>query len=129
MRRNFEHSCDQVTFKMLPSNAYHNSNGNRSHPNVLSYRWFLTKVITIDSRNTMASSYHSKVRSTQNKGATFLFCLEHGWSQKISTVDTDLINFVGVQRFHQNIKWIMCFQRDLPTLCLQKRHCSSAFPY
>ena len=26
----------------------------------------------------MVSSYHSKIRSTQNKGVTFLFCFGHG---------------------------------------------------
>ena len=37
---------------------------------------------------------------------------------KVSTVKTDLINFVSFQCFQENIKWIMCFQRDLPTKTL-----------
>ena len=64
----------------------------------------------------MTSSYHSKVRSTQNKGVTFFFgkwtfiiifpCLGEA---KVSTVNSDLTNFVDVQRLHENIKWIMYF--------------------
>ena len=58
----------------------------------------------------MISSYHSKVRSTKNKGVTFLFgswnfiifpCL---CEAKVSIVNSDLINFVDVQRLHENIK-------------------------
>ena len=30
------------------------------------------------TRNTMVSSYHSKIRSTQNKEVTFVFCFGHG---------------------------------------------------
>ena len=64
----------------------------------------------------MTSSYHSKVRSTQNKGVTFLFgtwtfsvifpCLGE---VKVSTVNFDVRNVVDVQRLHDNIKWIMYF--------------------
>ena len=35
------------------------------------------KIITINTRNAMSSSYYSKVRSTTSKGVTFLFCLGH----------------------------------------------------
>ena len=73
-------------------------------------------------RNTMSSSYHSKVISTENKGVTFLFCLVHGllvifshvfsfYFPKVSTVNSDLINFVDVQRLHENIKWIVFLTR------------------
>ena len=61
-------------------------------------------------RNTMTSSYHSRVRSAQNKGVTFIFdkwnfiiifpCLGE---TKVS-VNSDLTNFVDVQRLHDNIK-------------------------
>ena len=57
----------------------------------------------------MTSSYHSKVRSTQNKGVTFLFWLAHGIifpclsEAKVSTVNSDLTNFVDIQRFNENI--------------------------
>ena len=64
----------------------------------------------------MTSSYHSKVRSTQNKEVTFLFGT---WNfiiifprlseAKVSTVNSDLTNFVDVQRLHEHIKWIMYF--------------------
>ena len=70
----------------------------------------------------MSSSYHSKVISTENKGVTFLFCLVHGllvifshvfsfYFPKVSTVNSDLINFVDVQRLHENIKWIVFLTR------------------
>ena len=59
----------------------------------------------------MISSYHSKVRSTQNDGVTFLF---DTWNfiiifprlgeAKVSTVNSDLTNFVYLQRLHENIK-------------------------
>ena len=32
----------------------------------------------MNPQNLMTSSYYSKIRSTQNKGVTFLFCLGHG---------------------------------------------------
>ena len=73
-------------------------------------------------RNTMSSSYHSKVISTESKGVTFLFCLVHGllvifshvfsfYFLKVSIVNSDLINFVDVQRLHENIKWIVFLTR------------------
>ena len=59
----------------------------------------------------MTSSYHSKIRSTQNKEVTFLFGT---WNfiiifprlseAKVSTVNSDPTNFVNVQRLHENIK-------------------------
>ena len=62
----------------------------------------------------MVSSYHSKVRSTENKEVTFLFCFVNGllvlfshffsYFPEVSTVNSDLINFVDVQRLHENIK-------------------------
>ena len=61
----------------------------------------------------MTSSYHSKVRSAQNKGAMFLF---DTWNfiiifpslgkAKVSSVNSDLANFADVQRLYENIKWI-----------------------
>ena len=65
----------------------------------------------------MSSSHHSKVRYTQNKGVMFLLCLEHGLSYyfpmfgetNVSTVNSELINFVDVQHLHENINWIMYF--------------------
>ena len=47
----------------------------------------------------------------------------------VSTVNTNLIKFVGDQRLHKNIKWIMSFWRSLAIICLQERSCCSAFPY
>ena len=34
----------------------------------------------MNTRNTMVSSYHSKVRSTQKKGVTFLFFFFETWT-------------------------------------------------
>ena len=56
-------------------NNCRNRDGNRSHPNVLFYRWFKNKMKT---RNTMAPSHHSKVSSTQNQRVPFFCCLGHG---------------------------------------------------
>ena len=67
----------------------------------------------------MSFSYHSKVRSTQNKGVTFLFffgtCINFSKTKvniifpclgeaKVSTVNSDLTNFVDAQRVDENIK-------------------------
>ena len=61
----------------------------------------------------MSSSYDSKVRSTQNKGVMFLFCFGTCTfsiifpclgEAKVSTINSDLTNFVDVQRLHENIK-------------------------
>ena len=64
-------------------------------------------------QNTMVSSYYSKIRSTQNKGVTFLLfgtstyfsiispCLDEA---KVSTVNTNLKKFIGVQCLHKTIK-------------------------
>ena len=47
----------------------------------------------------------------------------------VSTVNTNLIKFVGDQRLHKNIKCMMSFWRSLAIICLQERSCCSAFPY
>ena len=80
----------------------------------------------------MTSSYHSKVRSTQSKGVTFLFgtwnCIiifSRLGKGKVSTVNSDLTNFVHVQCLHEKIKWFMYFYQGLAIICLQKRYCSS----
>ena len=59
----------------------------------------------------MTSSYHSKVRSTQNKEVTLLFgtwnfivIFPRVGEAKVSTVNSDLRNFVDVQCLHENIK-------------------------
>ena len=64
---------------MVLSKIYDNSDGSRSHPNVLSNLWLvLNKKIKIKTQNTMGSSDHSKVRSTQAKRVLFFYCLGHG---------------------------------------------------
>ena len=40
LRWNFEDSRDQVAFRMALLKNYLNTDGRRSYPNVLSYRWF-----------------------------------------------------------------------------------------
>ena len=59
----------------------------------------------------MTSSYHSKGRSTQNKGVTFLIgtwnfiiIFPRLGEAKVSTVNSDRTNFVDFQRLHKNIK-------------------------
>ena len=60
----------------------------------------------------MSSSYHSKVRSTQNKSRvslssgtwTFSIIFPCLGEAKVSTVNSDLKNVVNVQRLHENIK-------------------------
>ena len=37
LRTNYNHNCDQITFTMELSKNYHNSDGSRSHPIVLSF--------------------------------------------------------------------------------------------
>ena len=66
----------------------------------------------MNARYTMASSSHSNVISTQNNEVTFLFCLDMHFSinfpclgeARASTINSDLTNFAGVQRLHENIK-------------------------
>ena len=53
-----------------------------------------------------------------------LHCLD-----EVSTVNSDVTNFLGVQHLHKNIQWVMGFYLSLTTLCLQKRCCCSAFLY
>ena len=59
----------------------------------------------------MTTSYHSKVRSTQNKGVTFLFgtwnfiiIFSRLGEAKVFTVNSELTNFVDVPCLHENIK-------------------------
>ena len=58
----------------------------------------------------MSSLYHSKVkRSTQNKAVMFLSCLSHGpylGEAKVSTVISDLTNFVDVNVFMKTINYV-----------------------
>ena len=64
------------------------------------------------TRNTMASSYHAKVTSTQNKGVPLFFCLGHGvyyyiflFGKSQSFSDSSyLIMLIDVQRLHENGK-------------------------
>ena len=64
---------------MVLSKNYDNSDGSRSHPNVLSYLWLvLYKKVKMKTQNSIASSDHSKVRSTQEKRALFFSWLGHG---------------------------------------------------
>ena len=137
MGRNFELSCDQVTFKMPLSKKM----PWQWRKSFSSKRPFLPLVLNKNNNNKHAE-YHGifilfKVQIYWKQGShiSLLFgtglllnhfsCLEEA---NISTVNTNLIKFVGDQRLHKNIKWIMCFWRGLAILCLQERYCCSAFP-
>ena len=66
----------------------------------------------MSTRNTMISSYHSKARSTHNKGITFFLFWDMDFSiiflcldgAKGFTVNSNLSNLVEFQRLHENIK-------------------------
>ena len=81
VEKNFEHGCDEVAFRMalsekLPS---YNSGENRSHRSIL---LILNKKIKKNTRNTLASLYHSKVRSIIKMGSHFSFA----WVIEFSTI-------------------------------------------
>ena len=65
-RRNFEHSCDQVTVAEVALIQV-------PFPNV-DYK----QKIKMNTHNTMASSCHSKISSTQNMGVLLFSCLGQG---------------------------------------------------
>ena len=82
--------------------------------------------------------FKGQIYSKQGSHISFLFgiwtyfkyisCLDEA---QVSTVNTNLIKFVGVQCLHKTIKWIMwimCFWRGLAILCLQGHYCWSEFP-
>ena len=137
LERNFEHSCDQVTFKMPLSKKMLW----QWRKSVSSKRPFLPLVLNKNNNNKHAE-YHGifilfKVQIYWKQGShiSLLFgtglllnhfsCLEEA---NISTVNTNLIKFVGDQRLHKNITLIMCFWMGLAILCLQERYCCSEFP-
>ena len=107
-----------------------------------SKRPFLPLVLNKNNNNKHAE-YHGifilfkgQIYSKQGSHISLLFgtwtcfrIISHSWIvAKVSTVNTNLIKFVGDQRLHKNIKWVMCFWRGLAILCLQERYCCSAFP-
>ena len=61
---------------MALSKNYHNSDGSRSDRNVSPV--VLSKKIKMKTRNTIASSYHLKFSSTQDRGVLFFSCWGHG---------------------------------------------------
>ena len=72
--------------------------------------------------NTMASSYHSKVRSTQNMVVPISYCLGHGVWYNVSMFwqffsdHSNLTNLIEIQRWHQNGKWIISVSNGVYTL-------------
>ena len=78
MRRNFEYSCDQATFRMLLSNE---STVTVMEAFLIQVP-FLPLVLNKSNNDEHEESYEIfiplKIRSTQNTGVTFLFCLGHG---------------------------------------------------
>ena len=75
--KNFEHSCDQ-----LLSEWYFREKNITTEVvfiQLLSYNVVSKqKNIKMKTQNSTAYSYHSKVTSTQNKGASFFSCFGHG---------------------------------------------------
>lgn len=78
-----------------------------------------------NTRNTIASSYNSKVWSTQSIGVQFSPCLGHGkWyyiitclgNGKVFADNSKLINLFDAQLFHENVKWIKCVSDMVYTL-------------
>ena len=72
--------------------------------------------------NTMASSYHSKVRSTQNMVVPISYCLGHGVWYNVSMFwqffsdNSNLTNLIEIQRWYQNGKWIISVSNGVYTL-------------
>ena len=74
--------------------------------------------------NTIVSSYHSKVSSTQNMRVPSHFSL--AWvmefnivspcSGKVFSGSSNLTNLVDLQRLHENGKWVMCVPDEVYTL-------------
>ena len=103
----FKHSISSNFQNATFETNYHNSDGSHSPPSVLFYRFVLNKI-----NNNKHAEYHvifipfKGQRSTQNKAVMFLFCLGHGriifpylGEAKVSTVNSDLTNFVHVNVF------------------------------
>ena len=93
LKRNFEHSCDQVTFKMplLKKMPW------RWRKSFSSKRPFLPLVL--NKNNNKHADYHGifilfKGQTTQNKRVTFLFCLGHGFALEL------LLMFGWSRRFY-----------------------------
>ena len=78
LRTNFKHSCDQVTFSvtfsMVLSKNYHNSDGSCSHQNVISYRRSYTKNKNENTKyHSILISFKSQVYSRQGSPISLLF--------------------------------------------------------
>ena len=137
MGRNFQQSCDQVTFKMpLSKNII-----TVTEVVFSSKPPFLPLVLNKNNNNDHAE-YHGifilfkgQINSKQGSHISLLFgtwtcfrIISYVWIEaKVSTVNTNLIKFVGDQRLHKNIKWIMSFWRGLAIICLQERYYCSEF--
>ena len=76
----------------------------------------------MNTRNTTASSYHSKVRSTQNMVVPLFYCLGHGVWYNVSMFclffsdSSNLTNLIEIQRWHQSGKWIISVSNGVYTL-------------
>ena len=119
MGRNFEHSCDQVTFK-LPLFKKTPWQWRKSFS---SKRLFLPLVLSKNNNNEHAE-YHGIFilfkGQIYSKQGSHIFLLFGTWTcfritslassldeANVSTVNTNLTKFVGDQRLHKNIKWIV----------------------
>ena len=93
--------------------------------------------IKMNSQNTMASSYNSKVGSTPSNGVPFFPCLCHGkWyyitsclrKGKLFADNSNLTNLFEVQSLHENGRWIKYVSDGFYTL-FNKRSCCSTLLY
>ena len=119
MRRDFEYSCDQATFRIplskkklpeqwrelfLPKCPFLtlvlNKNNNSKHAEY--------HVIFIPFKDKIYSKQVSQISVLFEKWTLVSFPPMFGWSQS-STVNSDLTNFVDVQLLQENIKWISLY--------------------
>ena len=76
-RRNFGHSCDQVTFRISLSEKW-SWQWRRTLPSKYhSWKLVLNKKLKLNTWNTISFSYHLKVISTQNTRIQFFSCISH----------------------------------------------------
>ena len=83
----------------------------------------------------MASSYHAKVTSTQNKGVPLFSCLGHGvyyyiflFGKSQSFSDSSyLIMLIDVQRLHENGKQILSVSNEAKWLSVRLRKATAQF--
>ena len=99
LRRNFEHSCDQVIFRMPFSKK------KLIEQNLFSSKCRFLPLVQNENNNNEHGEYHGifllfrvQIYSKQGSHIPLLFLA------RTSTGNCNLTKFVGVQRLHENIK-------------------------